>query len=373
MERTEVKPDFFRRVFSSLGFSRTSQVDPPIDPPAPRVDPPAKRTRRQRAVSADWVAPEAVASFDVSELRQLVHNDLASAYRRARQSADPRAKVDREFMARLARIVASETLELPVFPKASRELDQLLRDGDPDHQKVVDLLSREPDLLRRVWQRANCALYRVPVTDLDRAISRLGYDEVWRIGMSACLQSEVFRAGPYAERVEAMRSMGLVAGRLAGWIEGSPRGEGYLAGLLHQVGGMYILRIASLDRMHRPSDACIAAVLQRHQTAIAVIMCTVWGLGSNVSAGVGAFSRPVAAPLEARPFVTSVRDGVLGAVVGRQILNGTFSETHHRLLVTARTEQGDAEKIVKRSKRFWMAEQDGVGDPGGAETARAAS
>jgi hypothetical protein len=270
------------------------------------------------------------------------------------------AKADGAFLERLALTLASESLELPVFPEVSLELERLLRDGEPARAEVVRLISREPDLLRRVWQRANCALYRVPVTDLDRAISRIGYDEVWRIGMSVCLQGTVFRAGRYQGRVEALRSAGIVSGGLAAWVDRAPRGEGYLAGLMSVAGAMFILRHASLDRRNPPSPGCLQQALEHYQTGFSVLMVRAWELGDRVAAAVGYYPKPADAPDEDRAFVEGLRLGILGAHVAQVSISGERGGDDRILLQAYAGTRVPVDALLKKGVRSWTAE--GKGD-----------
>ncbi len=318
--------------------------------------------RRKRAEAAEaWMPPQSVSTLSPMDLRLEVRAAVLRDRDRILSYGGAVARGDAAFLERLAHTLASESLALPVFPEVALELARLLRVGDPARAEVVRLVTREPDLLRRVWKRANCSLYRVPVTDIDRAIARIGYDEVWRIGMSVCLQGEVFRAGRYQKRVEDLRSAGVVAGSLTAWVDQKPRGEGYLAGLMQAAGAMFILRHASLDRRNPPSAGALQHALHQYQTAFSVLMVRTWTLGDRVAAAVGHYPQPAGAPESDRDFVEGLRIGVLGAHVGRATLRAC-RDTDDRVLLKAyvgtRVKLGE---LLKRAERGWRAE--GEGEP----------
>jgi len=358
MVRPQPEPSLFDRLLQWLGLAPTRSL-----PQRKKVRSRARRAGTKKAPwsgqTPPWRPPQVATSLDPVDLRLQVRDDLLARVERLEALSADRVKGDIAFLTRLSRTMSSKSLDLPVFPSVSIELDRLLRGGDPNSREVVKLLSREPDLLRRVWQRANCALYRVPVTDIDKAIARIGYDEIWRIGMSVCLQGTVFRAGPYQPQVEELRSMGMIAGNMAAWLERTPRGESYLAGLLHPAGAMYILRHAAQSRSLRPSDACIAQVIHQHSAALSVLMVRAWNLGDKVAAGVGGFGQPREAPEDVRPFVENLRTGVLAAHIGKGAVRGGGSAEDRILLQSYLDEAFEVDRVVKRAERAWKAETDG--------------
>ncbi|MBO86934.1 MAG: hypothetical protein CL927_16415 [Deltaproteobacteria bacterium] len=279
---------------------------------ASRIDPP-------------WTTWCPAPDLDGGVVRAAILRDLLEQIDEVESLHTPEAEADARFLGRLVRCLGSERLELPVFPDVSLRLDRLLRRPSPPLSEVMDLVSGDPDLLRRVWTAAHSALFARGVADLDHAIARIGFDALWRIGMAACVHAPVFRAGRYQRRVEQLRAQGLVAGKVAAWMADDPRGDAYLAGMLHSAGGLYIWRTAAQSGKNHPSQARIRRVLRDHSCGFGVLMARAWGFGDEVAAGVGFWPQPERAVPEHIPFARMVHLSVVATMSADEGRTGTDS------------------------------------------------
>jgi HD-like signal output (HDOD) protein len=257
-------------------------------------------------------------SLDGNIVRALTLRDLLRDLDALGDAANEQDAADCRFLGGMVRCLGSTSLELPVFPDVSRELDRLLRKPDPDLMKVLELVAREPDLLRRVWTSASSAVYARGVADLDHAVARIGFDQLWRIGMSACLHSPIFRAGRYQSRVERIRARGEVAGNVGAWICGDPRGDTFLAGMLSGAGGLFVLRCAAQSGKLAPRPELVQKVLRKHQSGLGVLMAHAWGLGDQVAAGIGFFCDPDSAPPAHQGFARTTRIAVIATMAAEE-------------------------------------------------------
>ena len=202
-------------------------------------------------------------------------------------------KTDIDFIERLLRVVSIETLEFPPFPDVARKLDRLLSRGDPSMFQVVRLVERDPSLVRRIWSAGSGAAYVHPPNSLHHAIARIGFDALWRIGMSICVHSPVFRVAGYQREADDAREHGVLVADLAAWMSGEKRGEIYLSGLLHDIGKLVVYRAASVrDASDRPSPTLVKAVMNRFHSSIGQLATNAWNLGSNVNTAVGFHHAP---------------------------------------------------------------------------------
>jgi HD-like signal output (HDOD) protein len=203
------------------------------------------------------------------------------------------------FLSRLIRQLGTDKLDLPPFPDVAWRLDTLLRLGDPPLLRVVKIVRREPALVRRVWTQACSAFYARPPNSLDHAVARIGFDALWRIGMSACLYSEVFRVRGFQDDANAVRRHGIVAADVAAWLSGKKLGGVYLAGLLHDVGKLLIYKAASPPRSGElPDHALVDHIATEHHASIGVLVAHDWKLGPEVAAGIGYHHDPLQAPAQ---------------------------------------------------------------------------
>jgi HD-like signal output (HDOD) protein len=200
---------------------------------------------------------------------------------------------DRAFITRLVRIVGTERLDLPPFPDVARQLDKLLRQPEVPMNKVIKLAERDPSLVKRVWQTACSANFLEPPISFRAAVSRVGFDAVWRIGMSTCMYDAVFRVRGFQEHVDQVRAHGVVAAEVASWLAPDDKGQIYLAGLLHDVGKLLMYRAASVKPPKPPpSMAYVEHATRRYHAAIGVLVARSWKLGDIVTAGAGFHHAP---------------------------------------------------------------------------------
>lgn len=313
------------------------------------------RATPRTTLSVPWAEHVASPSLDGNVVRA---KTLHALLQELDQLGTPESAVDAadaRFLSGLVRCLGSTSLELPVFPDVSRDLDRLLRQPDPDLGKVLKLVARDPDLLRRVWTSASSAVFARGVSDLDHAIARIGFDQLWRIGMAACMHSPVFRAGRYQSRVERIRARGEVAGSVCAWLCDDPRGDAFLAGMLSGAGGLFVLRCAAQTGKVAPRNELVQKVLRQHQAGLGVLMAHAWGLGDQVAAGIGFHCDPDRAPAGHASFARATRISVIATLAAEEARHGRDCgglralEPYHGLFC-------DAPATLGRAARLWRGE-----------------
>lgn len=224
-------------------------------------------------------------------------HDLRARWARG---VEGRAPADRAFLARLAGIVASPSASVGIFPDVALRLDRALRHGDPSSAEVCQLVARDPELARRTILQASSAAHGRMISELQPAITRIGLDGVWRLAMAVVLRAPLFRAPGYELAADAARQRALVAAELAAEVCPDPRERGvaFLAGLLHEVGTLTILRAAGASCSEgRPSPEVVTEMLGACATPMAVVMVSEWrDLDPRVVAGIADCGATVAGP-----------------------------------------------------------------------------
>jgi putative nucleotidyltransferase with HDIG domain len=138
---------------------------------------------------------------------------------------------------------------IPMLPALAHEAITIAVDPDVTITQLAHIVSKDPALATRVIHLANAA-YCAPmqaVTTLQDAIVRMGTSAVRNLVITACLASRGGDARVYgsAGRGEIDHAIGtaymahIVAERVA-W----NRDEAFLAGLLHDVGKLLLLKLA---------------------------------------------------------------------------------------------------------------------------------
>jgi len=234
-----------------------------------------------------WVDAISAPRLDFAGLQQSLREQLET------DKAIFPTDIDIDFVDRVIAESCGEELELPIFPDAARQLDQLLRQGEPSVAEAVEIIKREPDLVRRVWQAASNAAYAHQVGSLDHAVVRIGLDRLWRIGMSALLYSPLFRVRGYTEQAERVRNVSIVAAEVAAWLSNESTGDTYVAGLLHEVGRLFVYRCAVVrPGQDEPSKDVVDWIADRYYPWFSVLIASTWGLSEDIQAAVGHHPEP---------------------------------------------------------------------------------
>lgn len=220
---------------------------------------------------------------------------------------------DRDFAVRIERLVESDKLDLPPFPDVARELDELLQQTTTDILQIARVVERDPGLVRRVWTHARSAMYASAPRSLHHAVARVGLDALWRIGMSVCLNDTVFRVEGYQAQATQVREHGIVTAEVAAMIAGERRGSLYLAGLLHGVGDLILLRCASAARTRGPSLDMLSKAGDLSRASLGVLVAHSWKLDDAAVAGIGYNADPSAAPRSQQRGARIIRAAAIAA------------------------------------------------------------
>lgn len=173
---------------------------------------------------------------------------------------------------------------LPPFPAIARDLDRLLRSDDPPLADAVALVSQDRDLEIRVQRAASAAAYGRSVNGLDRAVTRIGFDRLWRLAVESLLHIPEFQARALRPQMMAVRRIAHVTSELAATLGSrAHRNEHYLGGLLHEIGRLYLYRVAAPERgTEGPNADRVESVASAYQSSIGVVLAEHWGLGPLV-------------------------------------------------------------------------------------------
>jgi len=261
-----------------------------------------KITSGQNFELRPWNHKYVVPSLNCDLLREYLARSLRVEIGRVNDAAD------RAFIQRLIDLTRVPDLELPPFPTASLEVDKLLSKPDPPMAQIVRVVEQDPAFVQRVWARAKTAHYSQPPETLRLAIARLGFDELWKVGMSLCLNEGVFRVRGFQDEVEEVRQHGIIAADVVSWVSGHARGPYYMAGLLHDVGKLVVFRMASVRHAkNRPTVETVEQIIKKYHPAVGVIVAEAWQLGEVVKIGAGFHHNPLAARSEQRRTAAMVQ------------------------------------------------------------------
>lgn len=197
------------------------------------------------------------------------------------------------FISRLTDELNSRRLALPSFPDVALRVQQALDAEQCSADTLARVVRSEPVLAARLLKVANSALLDrggAPVTELRSAIARLGFDMVRNAAMAVAVEQLLLGQEHQDIRAELERlwrhgvAVSALAYVLAGECRGLNRDEALLAGLMHDIGRLYIhARAREFPGLAADSGELAALVYDWH-TGIGRAILEAWGLSEAVCA-----------------------------------------------------------------------------------------
>ena len=283
---------WLRRVGAIFGAraAEPAAVGPPLQAPSPRPplqsQPPATAAAASDAESTAAAALDAEADVRSRFLAWLIGGPLDDALRAGEQP----------LLDHLGALIASRNSLAALLPRAPAVIPQLmnsLRDESQSTGALAQRVARDPHLVVEVIRMANSAQAQggTPVTDIAEAIRRLGLSGLHRAILRVVLKPMFDGQGDsLTARCTQRLWQHSEAKAEACMQEAKARGldpfEGYLAGLMHNVGWTAALR--AIDRAEpraatRFSQAFMVGVESQRDTLFGLLAAP-WQLTDQLSA-----------------------------------------------------------------------------------------
>jgi HD-like signal output (HDOD) protein len=170
---------------------------------------------------------------------------------------------------RIQAAVAGGELCLPPLPAIATRLSQLLQDEKAaDPRTVSNLVSNEPAIAASILKLANSASFGGlrEVDELDDAIARLGLRQVGSLVTAIVHKGNFSAQDPQRSRTLQTLWDHSVASAMAtkhlASLGGDDRSEAFLAGLLHDVGKLLVMKALDQIEEQRPEEAVTAKVAE---------------------------------------------------------------------------------------------------------------
>jgi HD-like signal output (HDOD) protein len=177
------------------------------------------------------------------------------------------------FVSELAREVSGARIELPSFPDVAVRVRKVLADENVSNEQIARVVSSDAGLAARVFTLANsAALSRGgrQVTDMKTAVNRIGHNNVRTAAVSFAI-AQLRRANELkhiATELEQLWQEATLTAALAHAVASRARlnaDEAMLAGLMHNVGKIYILaRAHKFDALFRDKRALEQVIRDWH-------------------------------------------------------------------------------------------------------------
>jgi HD-like signal output (HDOD) protein len=161
----------------------------------------------------------------------------------------------------IRRLLTTQPIELPVFHPIAIKLQQLLEDPGFKIDEVIEVANEDPSLAGQILKMANSTIYmgRVRTETIKDAVVRLGAQQVTNLAMAASQaslhSSENAVLNNFMQKLwlhsHACAAGSRLVARSAGYAQLADRA--YMAGLLHDVGKLYLLK--ALERLNKAGVA----------------------------------------------------------------------------------------------------------------------
>jgi HD-like signal output (HDOD) protein len=195
----------------------------------------------------------------------------------------------------LAKEVSSGKVELPSFPDVAVRVRKVLADEAIANDQIARIVGSDAGLAARVLTLANsAALNRTgrAVADLKTAINRIGHNNVRTAAVSFAI-AQLRRASELrniAQDLERVWQEATLVAALAYSIGGRCQvnaDESMLAGLLHNVGKLYILARANRHEHLFRDPAAMAQVLRDWHASVGKAIVENWGFPEHIAEAIG--------------------------------------------------------------------------------------
>ena len=201
----------------------------------------------------------------------------------------------RDLVESLARELSEDELELPSFPDAAERVRRTLEDPRCSGPRLVRAIGADPVLAGQIVRLANSAAYRcgpVRITTLVCAIARLGHDTIRSTAVSLAMRQLAGAAARPALRAPLGRlwkhsvQVAALSHTLAKRVPHLRPDEAMLAGLVHDIGKLYILRRAADHGAQCAGDAALDELVDAWHVGIGRAIVDAWGFPDAVGVAV---------------------------------------------------------------------------------------
>lgn len=199
------------------------------------------------------------------------------------------------FVTELAQEVSSGKVELPSFPDIAVRVRKVLADEQVSNEQIARVVGSDPGLAARVFTLANSAALNRGgrnVSELKTAVNRIGHNNVRTAAVSFAI-AQLRRASELkhiSKELEALWQESTMVAALAYAVAARSKvnaDECMLAGLLHNVGKIYILARANRHGNLFKNPDELSQVLRDWHANIGKAIVENWGFPEHISDAIG--------------------------------------------------------------------------------------
>jgi len=205
------------------------------------------------------------------------------------------ASVAFQFVTKLAEEVSSGRVELPSFPDVAVRVRKVLADEHVSTEQIARVVGSDAGLAARVFSLANsAALSRggKAISELKTAVNRIGHNNVRTAAVSFAI-AQLRRAAELrhiAKELEELWNEATMVAALAFAVANKTKvnaDEAMLAGLIHNVGKIYILARANRHESMFRDPAALAQVMRDWHASVGKAIVENWGFPDHIAQAIG--------------------------------------------------------------------------------------
>jgi putative nucleotidyltransferase with HDIG domain len=201
-----------------------------------------------------------------------------------------------KFVAELAQELSGGKIELPSFPDVALRVRKVLADESVTVEKVARVVGSDPGLVARLLTLANSAALNrsgKAITELKTAVSRIGHNNVRTAAVSYAI-AQLRHANELQHILKELEQLwkestlvAALAYSLAVRRRDVNADEAMLAGLLHNVGKIYIFARASKHDALLGDPAARDEVLRGWHASVGKAIVENWGFPQRIAEAIG--------------------------------------------------------------------------------------
>ena len=143
--------------------------------------------------------------------------------------------------------LSDNKIEVPMLPDVANQVLALSNDPDSDAAQLAKLIQSDQALAGHVMRIANSAAYtpNASMVSLQQAVARLGMSLITEIALAASLNTKIFKAPTYENRINEIWDHALCTafwGKEVARVAKKNVEAAFLCGLLHSIGKPVILQ-----------------------------------------------------------------------------------------------------------------------------------
>ena len=198
-----------------------------------------------------------------------------------------------KFVQELAGDLNRGEIKLPSFPDVVMRIKRAIEEQNCDSEKLARIVTSEPALAARLLNVANSALMQrggKTVKDIKTAVARLGLEMLHSTAVSVAVE-QIFLGASLKEQRERLRVAWRDAAHVAAFSYTLARrtkvginpDEALLAGLLHNVGKLYIIMNADKHQEFLQDQAVLDVVIETWHGQIGRAILEAWDFSEDMA------------------------------------------------------------------------------------------